>query len=131
MQILILKDILSEIESRRKAIRMPRGALARRSGVCLRTAERLLSGGTEGARWETVAAMGQAVGIDLGIVRKRSLREVVRQQAKAKAREVVAIAQGDAALEGQAVPEKELKQVRKAIEDSVATGSSVLLWSKT
>ena len=74
--------------------------------------------------------MGQEVGIDLGVVRKRSLREVVRQQAKAKAREVVVLAQGDAALEGQAVPEKELKQVRKAIEDSLATGSSVRLWSK-
>ena len=131
MKTLFSKDILSEIEARRRELRMPRGALARRSGVCLRTVERLLSGEAKGAKWETIASMGREVGIDLGIVRRRSLRAVVHKQAKAKAEKVVAITQGDSALEGQALPEKALKQIRKAMEDSLATGSSVRLWSET
>ena len=123
------QDIVQELDARRRKLKMPCRALARRSGVSTRTVQRALSGqaGDVGAR--TLLAMAEALGMGLGVVVRKSASRLRHEVARAKAKRIIAGAQGSFALEGQAVEESHLSEVRRDLEDKLVAGPPVRLWS--
>ena len=122
------QDILAEVDRRRRELGMSCRALAERSGTSLRTVQRLLRGRDQGARLSTVLALADALGMQLGFVKKRRASAIEREQARKKARELAAITQGSAALEGQAVPAGTVRRVVHKIESQLLAGPRVRLW---
>lgn len=123
------QDILTELDDRRRELGMSCGVLAKRSGLTRWTVQRVLSGKATDIRLGSLLALADALGVDLGIARRRSIRALRRQQARAKARRLAGVAQGSAALEGMGVPDKELRAIARGIEDKLVAGPSIRLWS--
>jgi transcriptional regulator with XRE-family HTH domain len=116
-------DLIQDLEARRQALGMSRSVLARRSRVSLPTVNRILSGEHENAAFAHVAAIAEALGLEVASVAKNGSEELRNRQARSKARQLVALVQGTSALEGQAVDQHEL-------ESMVARTAERLLRSK-
>ncbi|MCE5279642.1 MAG: helix-turn-helix transcriptional regulator [Planctomycetaceae bacterium] len=124
-----VENILNDLEERRRQLGMSSAVVADRARLPLRTVRRILMGETS-ARLDNLAAIANALEVDLGIVRKNKADGVKRRQAKRKAREIVSIAQGSSALEAQPARKKALDQATKSIEHDLLAGSRLRLWSK-
>lgn len=122
------EKILTDLEARRRALKMPYGALAVRSNLTRRTVRNALVG-KKGANLSTVAAIARALGADVGLVGGSALPTVRRQQARKKAKRLVAIAQGSAALEAQAVDDHAVKRAERQVEATLLAGPPVRLWA--
>ena len=125
------RDILLALDRRRHDLRMSCQVLARRSGLSLRTVQRVLSGEAKSLRVGTLIAMARALEMSLGVTSGCRARLVIKRQARVKARKLTAVAQGSAALEGQAVSEKDLADLQDKIEDNLTGGSAIRLWSES
>ena len=125
-----IPGILAELDERRRQLGMSCEVLAERCGASSRTIRRLLRGQAQSARMATVAAIAEALGADLGLIRKRSIGAVRNSQAKAKARKIVAMAQANAALEGQGVSGKIRKLAEQKVAAGLLSGTNVRLWAK-
>ena len=123
------QDILRKIERRRKSLGMSCQALARRSGLSLRTVQRALSGSPAGVQASSLVAMAHAVGADVDMVHERRLLAVQKEQARAKARRLAAWSQGSAALEGQAVPPSAVNDATDRLAIKLLSGPPIRLWS--
>ena len=123
------QDILTELNDRRRKLGMSCGVLAKRSGLTRWTVQRVLSGKASDIRLGSLLALANALGVDIGIARRRSVQSLRRQQARAKARRLAGVAQGSAALEGMGVPDKELRAIARGIEDKLVAGPAIRLWS--
>jgi transcriptional regulator with XRE-family HTH domain len=95
--------LFAELEKRRRELGMSTTALAQRSRVSLPTVNRIMSSRHPRPVFAHVAAIAQALGVDLAAVPKDSSDARRRTQARAKARRLVGLVQGTAGLEGQAV----------------------------
>lgn len=125
-----IHDILTELDERRRQLGMSCEVLAERCGVSSRTIRRLLRSEAESARIATVAAMAEALGASIGIVRKRRITAVRNSQAKAKAKKIVAMAQANAALEGQGVSGETRKLAEQKVTAGLLSSTNVRLWAK-
>ena len=125
-----MHSIVSALDARRRELGMSRAVVARLAGVSERTVQRLLSGEAENVRVGTLAAIGEVVGATIRLSPTCGTRVIRRRQAKRKARRLVALAQGSAALEGQAVPSKELEKLIQKVADRLAVGNGIRLWSE-
>ena len=119
--------LTSALERRRRELGMSRAVVARRSGLSLPTVQRILSGGGETAAFVNVLAIANALGIRLE-VRAEDADEILERQAREKARHLVALVQGSAGLEGQAVDERSLKQMERRTVHELRAGSKRRLW---
>ena len=126
----LIHDILTELDERRRHLGMSCQVLAERCGVSSRTIRRLLRGEAESARIATVAAMAEALGADIGLVRKRRITAVRNSQAKAKAKRIVAMAQANAALEGQGVSGEIRKLAEQDLTARLLSSTNIRLWAK-
>ncbi len=119
-------DIVSALNRQRRALGMPKGVLARRAGVGERTVVRALRGDV--GRVETLVQLAQAMGgtVSIEMPRVHTLRN---QQADRKARELIGVAQGTAALEGQAVSAKTLREAQRRVKVRLLAGSDHRLWA--
>ena len=95
----------------------------------MRTVQRALSGEAGDIRLESLLALAHALGAELGLVRVKKVRAILRRQARAKARQLAAVAQGSASLEGLAVPGPALRAVEAKIQDKLMSGPAARLWS--
>ena len=116
-------QLFETFEQRRRELGMSRSTLARRSRVSLPTVNRIMSAHHETSTFAHVAAIAQALGIELTAVAKVGSEELRRKQAKKKATRLVRLVQGSSGLEGQAVDQREL-------ESMVARTTEQLLRSK-
>ncbi len=116
-------QLFQELEKRRRELGISRSALARRSRVSLPTVNRIMSAQHESATFAHVAAIAQALGMELTPVVKDGSEELRRKQATRKARHLVGLVQGTSGLEGQAVEQSDL-------ESMVARTTEKLLRSK-
>ena len=123
------QDISSELDKRRKELGMSICALARLSGLNRNTVSRVLVGGSCDERLSTLRAIGEILGISVGLVRPRRISAVRRDRAEAKAAELVEMAQGNFALEGQAVSEKEEKRIVQQVAEQLLNSKSIRLWA--
>jgi len=123
-------DILVDLDRRRRELRMPLRVLAKRSGVSLSTAQRVLEGSTN-ARLGTILALAETLGAEplRGFKFSKSAEAMQREEARAKADRLAGLAQGTAALEGQAVPPGVRLRVRRRIAYKLLAGPPVRLWS--
>ncbi len=122
------QDILAELESQRQALGMSLSVLARRCGLSIATVQRSLRDQRRG-RLSTVLAMANVLGMDVGVVRRRRVSAIQQRQAKEKARKLVSMALGNAALENQTVDEEARRSIEREIEESLLRGSKLCLWA--
>ncbi len=122
-----VRDILRELAQRRVDLHMPIGVLARRAGVSVRTARRILDGSAHVA-FASVLAVADALGMrDLSHgMRTDAMRQ---EQAREKARELVSDLQGTSALEGQAVGKSAERDMIARTVTELLSGAPVALWA--
>jgi len=114
-------NIIHHLNRRRRRLRIPYRAIAKRSGVSPLTVQRVLKGESSGT-FETVAAIAKALGVSLRFVDDITVHELRRQEARAKAQRLVRMVQASSQLEGQGVDDE-------AMEDMVAQTTAELLAS--
>jgi transcriptional regulator with XRE-family HTH domain len=126
-----LKAITRQLESRRERLGMSCSVVAKRSGVSLRSVQRVLSQTDTNPDYDTVAAIAEALGAKLHVdlVTGRPPEYLRRRQARSKARKLVAITQGTAALEAQGVPATVLGKLQQQTARELLRGSNHRLWS--
>ena len=122
-----IRDITTQLELRRQDLGMTCASLARRTGLGLRTVQRVLSGAESDAQFSTVAKLANALGM---IMRFESvdLNEVRRRAAEMKAAQLVDMVQGTMALEAQAVGNEAVLRMRERTVRDLLAGSNQKLW---
>jgi len=108
---------------------MTYAALSSRSGVSIPTAKRILSGRAEGASFEHVTAIAEALGLSLH-VQDRDIDAMRRDQARSKAEAIARLVQGTSALEGQAVDHRTFQRLVDQSYHELLAGSPRRLWSR-
>ncbi len=124
-----LSDIARTFRVRRESLRMSVSELADRSGVSHATVQRVLSGTETTSRFDNVAAIARALGMDLFASEKCSHHEFREQQAREKARKLVGMVQATSGLESQAVGQPSLQSMVQQTTHELLAGSSRKLWS--
>jgi len=108
---------------------MPYGELRRRSGVSTSTLKRVLRGEVM-ASFATVAAVADALGVDLLAIDAQDIPAMRERQARDKARKLIALVQGTSALEGQAVDESARQLMEQKTAAQLLAGSGLKLWGR-
>ncbi len=103
--------LFRKFEKRRRELGMACGTLAKRSHVSLPTVNRILSGQHGGASFVNVAAIAEALGMEITVVAKDRSEKLRQEQAIRKARRLVGLVQGTSALEGQGLDQQELDEM--------------------
>ena len=123
------QTLFEKLEVRRRELGISQSALAERSGVSLPTVQRILTGHSPAASFESTVAIAQALGMQLDVVPIFPAKELLEQQARKKAERLVGLVQGTSALEAPAVSPRHLGQmVTKTVQELLA-GSRRRLWA--
>lgn len=121
--------ISRKLDERRCALGMPLNELSRRANVSFSTIRRVL-GGERGARFGTVTAIGDALGVSrLNFELARPPEKMRHLQAALKARKIVGMVQGTSALEAQAVNEQDRKFMIETTINELLCGPRSQLWA--
>lgn len=123
-----LFGIAAKMERRRKALKISRQLLAKRSGVSLPTVNRIFSGGWENTTFANLSSVAHAMGMDFEIKNSIDEQDFMEQQAQAKAEAIAHMVQGTSALESQAVDDDTLKQIVRQTVHVLMAGSRRRLW---
>jgi len=116
------------MNDRREAMGLSISALARLSGLNRNTVSRALHSPAH-EQFSTLLAIGNVLGVSIGITRQREISAVRKDRAKYKATELVEMAQGNFALEGQAVGEEEENRIIRKVTEQLLSGKNIRLWS--
>ena len=119
--------LLRQLESRRKELGMTKQALSQRTGLGSRTVQRVLSGRDAGTTLDTILAIADALKVRLE-PKIAPVYRVRREQAMKKASKLATMVQGTSALEAQAVPERDLREIKQEIAAKLISGSGRQLW---
>lgn len=106
---------------------MPYHVLARKCSLGMSTVQRVLSGRTD-VKLETLAAIAQALGVSLTLEPIRDAEEMRLQQARDRAKQLVALSQGTAALEAQGVNAEAVKRMEEKFVHRLLAGRDGRLW---
>lgn len=120
--------ITQALDGRRRELGMSMRLLAQRTGVGVATVQRVLSG-RSGERLSTICALADALGVSLRLARTIPAARYRRMQAQKKARQLVGMVQGNAALEGQATDQRSARKVARDVERRLLAGPNIRLWS--
>ena|SRR5579871_371206 len=121
--------LLDNLAGRRKALRMSLRAVAERSGLGLRTVQRVLSLRDPSAKLTTVIQIAEALKVELWPKEAGSARVVRKKAAAAKAARLASMVQGTSALEAQPIPKNELREIEAEIAGRLLSGSPRQLWA--
>jgi len=121
--------LVRHLNDRRKELGMSMQTVAHKSGVGMRTVQRVLSGREPSAKLDTVLRIADTLGVVLLPKDKRPARHLMRKQALQKAAELAGMVQGTSALEAQAVSKKALLEIRDDIAANLIRGSRRQLWA--
>lgn len=122
--------LLSKLASRRKHLRMSFRAVAERSGLGLRTVQRVLSLEEPTARLDTVLQIADALSVELSPKEVGTAHRVRKREAAKKAVRLASMVQGTSALESQAIPKNDLREIKDEIATRLLSGSSRELWAE-
>jgi transcriptional regulator with XRE-family HTH domain len=122
--------LLSRLAGRRKDLRMSFRNVAERSGLGLRTVQRVLSLQEPTARLDTVLQIAEALNVELRPRDAGTAHRVRKREAEKKAVRLASMVQGTSALESQAIPKNDLREIREEIADRLLSGSSRQLWAE-
>ena len=107
---------------------MPVRILARRSQLSLRTLYRVLMEHDISVGLKTVVAIADALWLSLDFQHRFSAESVIRLQAIRKAVSLAEMAQGTAALEGQAVSAEQKRKLQRYLVLRLINGPGSDLW---
>lgn len=118
----------TDLESRRRQLRLSFASLAERSGVSQPTLKRMLHGDLAHHSFGNVVAVADALGMSLQLS-SISAAELRERQALAKARRLVGLAQGTSALEAQGVDQATFDEMVQQTVHELLAGSPRRLWA--
>lgn len=122
---------IHKLDNRRKELGLSYAALSQRSKVSQATVVRLLSGRNPHISLQNVVAIAEALGFELVLSSTVSVHELRKQQAREKARRLVALMQGTSGLEAQAlVSSEDIDDMTDETACELLSGSSRRLWGK-
>src|SRR5262249_36263403 len=119
---------LSLLEERRKALKMPLNALAKRSGVSRSTAYRILRDRDEEASFKSIAAVANALGLAPNFEPVAEAEEFRFQEATRKARSLVGQVQATMGLEASAIDSSNLNRLIDKTAFQLLDGPKRKLW---
>jgi len=123
----IQKNILSQLQARRQKLDMPYQVLAQKCNLGMSTVQRVLQGQTV-ARLDTLLIIADVLGFSLGLKPEANLNDIRMKQARKKARQLVSLSQGTAALEAQGVNDGVVKNMEEKFVHQLLAGSDRRLW---
>jgi len=103
--------------------------VAERSGLGVRTVQRVLSLREPKANLDTVLQIADALNVELRPKEAGTAHLVRKREAAKKAARLAAMVQGTSALESQAIPKKDLRDIEDEIADRLLSGSARQLWA--
>lgn len=122
-------DITEKLDKRRQELGMTFEALSKRSGVPISTLKAIFKKGVERATFANVAAIADALGIDIEFTDGVDSYELLHQQAVKKARELVGMVQATSGLESQAVAQRQIEKMIQQLVHKLMAGSRRKLWA--
>jgi transcriptional regulator with XRE-family HTH domain len=123
-------NLYEKLENRRRELGLSQSALAARSGVSLPTVQRILSGHCPTASFENTLAIARALGMQLDAVPICEPQEILEEQARKKAKQLIGMVQGTSALEGQGISGKQIAEMVQRTADELLWGSRRRLWAE-
>lgn len=125
-----ISAITGRLNQRRRDLGMTCIAVAERSGLSLRTVQRVLGGREQDPGFATVAAIARVLGVALDLNEVQDLNTLRLQQAQRKAERLVSLVRGTSALEAQPVGHDAAKTLRDRTVKELLSGSSRRLWAE-
>ena len=122
--------LLKNLDERRRDLGLSYELLSKRCGVSRPTVQRILSGRHAAASFANIMAIAESLGLGLRFDSVVDARELKREQAKRKAKKLVALVQGTSGLEGQAVDEEAVESMVEQTTHELLAGSKRKLWSE-
>ena len=122
-------ELVPQLQRIRKELGMTYQVLAERSGLGMRTVQRVLADGDASASFNTILKIAHALGASIRLDAADS-NDVRRTQAERKANQLVALVQGTSALEAQAVNDSSKRALKRRTVSELLSGSSRRLWSE-
>jgi transcriptional regulator with XRE-family HTH domain len=121
--------LTNRLNKRRKRLGLSCAALAARTGLSLRTVQRVLSGKEADPGFATIVSLAQALGVEMRFDEEDA--NVVRhRQAERKAALLVALVQGNSALESQGLPAAGVRGLRQRTVHELFSGPARKLWEE-
>lgn len=117
------------LDTRRQELGMTFEALSKRSGVPVSTLKAIFKKGVEHATFANVAAIADALGVDIEFADEVDSYELLHQQAVKKARELVGMVQATSGLESQAVAQSQIEKMIQQLVHKLMAGSRRKLWA--
>ena len=118
-----------KLDKRRQELGMTFEALSRRSEVPVSTLKAIFKKGIEHATFANVAAIADALGVDIEFANEVDSYELLHQQAVKKARDLVGMVQGTSGLESQAVGQNQIEKMTLQLVHQLMAGSRRKLWA--
>ena len=122
-------NLTEKLEQRRQELGMTFEALSKRSGVPVSTLKAIFKKGVEQATFANVAAIADALGVDIEFADEVDCYELLHQQAVKKARELVGMVQATSGLESQAVAQSQIEKMIQQLVHKLMAGSRRKLWA--
>ena len=122
-------NFTEKLDKRRQELGMTFEALSKRSEVPVSTLKAIFKKGVVHATFANVAAIADALGIDIEFANEVDSYELLHQQAVKKARELVGMVQGTSGLESQAVGKNQIEKMVLQLVHQLMAGSRRKLWA--
>ena len=95
-----MSSIVSKLNQQRTDLGLSCAAVAQRTGLALRTVQRVLSGQEQNPGFANVVAIAEALGVSIQLV-SEDMNVMRQRQAERKAEKLMAMVQGTSGLEAQ------------------------------
>ena len=125
-----INAIAERLNGRRQDLGMTCAAVAQRSGLSLRSVQRVLSGEENDPGFATVDAIARVLGVSLRLKEEQDINTLRRRQAERKAERLVSLVRGTSALEAQPVRNDTARTLRDRTVKELLSGSSRKLWAE-
>jgi transcriptional regulator with XRE-family HTH domain len=130
MTMTTIQTLSQRLNERREDLGMTCAVLAERTGLSLRTVQRVLSGDEKDPGFATVTAIAKALGVSLCFAEEQDINTLRLRQAERKAERLVSLVRGTSALEAQPVHKEMAKTLRDRTVKELLSGSSRKLWAE-
>jgi transcriptional regulator with XRE-family HTH domain len=125
----VIQPMSRRLNERREKLGISCSILAKRTGVSLRSIQRILSGEEPNPGFATVASLAHELGVGVRFDEELNVRTIRRRQAERKAERILAIVQGSSALEAQAMTRETIRNLREKTINELLAGSDRKLWA--
>ena len=125
----VIQPMSKRFNERRERLGISCSVLAKRTGMSLRSIQRILSGEETNPGFSTVASLARELGVGVRFDEEVDVRTIRRRQAERKAERILAIVQGSSALEAQAMARETIRDLREKTINELLAGSDRRLWA--